>query len=84
MSCSTTRPCRITMTSSQICAATRRSCVMNRIAMSSLRCSVSSNSSTCACTETSSADTASSATRTSGRMAMARAMAMRCRCPPEN
>ena len=48
------RPCCITATSSQICAATRKSWVMNNSAMPSLVWISSSSSSTCACTETSS------------------------------
>ncbi|KAG1434323.1 hypothetical protein G6F55_014562 [Rhizopus delemar] len=74
----------MTMMVSQICAATRRSCVMNSTPTPVRWRTCSSSSRTCARADTSSADTASSATRISGSMTSARAMQMRWRWPPEN
>ena len=73
-----------TSTELQICAATRRSWVMNTSAIFRRCCSSCSSCSTWACTDTSSADTDSSATSTLGSSARARAMPMRWRWPPEN
>ncbi|CPB57493.1 Uncharacterised protein [Mycobacterium tuberculosis] len=77
--CSTTRPARMTRTSSAICRITARSWLMNKYVKPRSACRSASRSRICACTNTSSADTASSHTNTSGRSASARAIATRCR-----
>lgn len=81
---STTLPEYITLTESQVCFTTARSCVTSMTAVPRSFCLSLIRSSTCFWTVTSSAVVGSSQMSSSGRVMSAIAIMTRCRIPPEN
>ena len=81
---STTLPPNSTVTSSQICATTPRSCVTKITAVPCARCRLRMSRRICFCTVTSSAVVGSSATMSFGSSAKAAAISTRWRMPPDS